>query len=477
MVLLKRAGRGELVLLCLLFLSGCAKFHPLPIDPPKVETEYRTRDLSDPGLRAYVEANSASKPSDWPPRVFDLETLTLVAFYFSPELDTARAHVKTTEAGIVTAGARPNPTVGTGGGYTDSPESPFLFRFTFDLPIETAGKRQYRIMRAERLTDAAQLALGETAWQVRARVRGALLDHLLAARELDLVRMEETVRSEAVALFERRLAVGEVSRPDVDTARTDLSNTRLRIRFLEGQVAETRTALAAALGLPVSSLHGVTFGWPNLERPPAEETVTPGEVHRAGLLNRLDVRRALAEYAAIEAALRLEIAKQYPDIRLVPGYAFDDAANKFTFIPSLILPIRNRNEGPIAEAEAQRKEAVARFLTLQARIIEETDRSLDRYRAALAEFSEADRTLRSLQDAREKAAQTAVEVGEMDRLTLVGFRLQSAAAARARLDALRRVQANLGALENAVQRPLGPAIPLPQVSVENPREKAKKDLP
>jgi outer membrane protein TolC len=37
------------------------------------------------------------------------------------------------------------------------------------------------------------------------------------------------------------------------------------------------------------------------------------------------VLAALADYAASEAALRLEIAKQYPDIHLNPGYQLDAA--------------------------------------------------------------------------------------------------------------------------------------------------------
>jgi len=37
----------------------------------------------------------------------------------------------------------------------------------------------------------------------------------------------------------------------------------------------------------------------------------------------VDVLGALCRYAASQAALQLEIAKQYPDIHLQPGYEFD----------------------------------------------------------------------------------------------------------------------------------------------------------
>ena len=116
----------------------------------------------------------------------NLDTLTLVAFYFHPDLDAARARLATAEAGVTTASTRPNPTISAGGGYTDSKAAPYVLRFGLDWLIETAGKREYRTQRARNLTQSARLSLGEAAWEVRSRVRSALLDHLLASCELDL---------------------------------------------------------------------------------------------------------------------------------------------------------------------------------------------------------------------------------------------------------------------------------------------------
>jgi outer membrane protein TolC len=65
----------------------------------------------------------------------------------------------------------------------------------------------------------------------------------------------------------------------------------------------------------------------------------------------------LAEYNASQSALQLEIAKQYPDIHLNPGYEFDQGDNKWSPGLTVTLPILNQNKGPIAEAEAKRTEA------------------------------------------------------------------------------------------------------------------------
>ena len=79
---------------------------------------------------------------------------------------------------------------------------------------------------------------------------------------------------------------------------------------------------------------------------------------------------ALADFAASQATLRLEIAKQYPDVRLSPGYQYDQGDNKWSLGLSVDLPVLNRNQGPIAEAKARRSEAAARFNAVQAKALE-----------------------------------------------------------------------------------------------------------
>ena len=178
-----------------------------------------------------------------------------------------------------------------------------------------------------------------------------------------------------------------------------------------------------------------------------------GNPARCGL-NRLDVRRALAQYAAAEANLQLEISKQYPDLQIGPGYTYEERNSFFTIGLSATLPVFNRNQGPIAEAEARRKEAAAAFMEKQAQVIAESERSFARYNAALKELAEADHSLRSLQDAQVHAMQRAIQLGEEDRLALNGVQLEHFVLAKMRLDAVARAQSALGELEDAVQRPL-----------------------
>jgi outer membrane protein TolC len=442
-------------------LCGCAAYRARPIDPVETQGRYQARTLSDPGLRAYMAANRPGRESS-EQAPLDLADLTLVAFYFHPALDIARARLSAAEAATVTAGALPNPTVSVTPEYAIDPRflSPWLVSVAIEMPIETAGKRGYRIARAQHLTEAARLELTESTWDARSRVRGALIEFLLAQDAVILRTAEEHARQELLDILERRLSLGDVARPFVDAARGDLAAARLAARAAEGRAAESRAVLAQALGVPLQALEGATIAWPEFRALPDGAGLDPVEAQRAGLLGRADIRRALASYAATEAALQLEIARQYPDVRLSPGYMFDQGENKFAIGLAVTLPVFNRNEGPIAEAEAARLESRARFLALQAAAIGEIDRAWTGYQAARAELSEA-HAARAAFEALERATEQAVAAGEEGRSALATVRVQHATSARIELEALGRARRTLGALEDALRLPLDPGIPLP----------------
>lgn len=446
------------VLLLPLVLTGCAarKYRPAPITPVESAARLEARSLNDPGLQKFIQTNLGRTP----PKVWNPAALTLAAIYYSPDLRIARATLKNSEAAIVTAGARPNPNLHIGPGYSGSPESPLFFESAFNVPIETAGKRGYRILQAVRQADSARLQLAEAGWQVAARVRSALLGLLIAERNLALLQQEQSIRTELVRLTDAQVNAGELASPILASARIDLTNVTLQARAAEGQLQQARADLAVAIGVPESALNGAQFIWPNFNHPPNDQAISAEGIQRAAVLNRLDLQRLLADYAAAEASLRLEVAKQYPDIQLGPGYNFEEGNNDYILGLSVTLPIFNRNQGPIAQAEAQREEAAALFSALQLQVIAQSESALEAYKSALAQLREAD-TLVAQQAQRERLASHSFNVGESDKLTLTGVLLQTTTTERARLDALNRARMALGNLENGVQRPLELAWQVP----------------
>jgi cobalt-zinc-cadmium efflux system outer membrane protein len=351
----------------------------------------------------------------------------------------------------------PNPTVHAGPQYREAISPNFAPRgigsFSLDLPIKTAGKRGYRIAEADRLADVARLAAGETAWTVRSRIRTALLQLLLDARGRDLAAQEEETLSQIAILFTQRVKAGGASQPELSLALSSVQGAKLKSAQANARVSEDRNVLSAALGLPVEALDGSGFSWPTLDSPPNQQSLSPKAIQSLALLNRIDLRRELAQYAAADEALKLEIAKQYPDINIAGGYSWEGGENIFELGPSAVLPVFNQNQGPIAEAEARRKELAAQFLAAQAAIIEQAQATLVRYRGALIAL-EAARSAADFQAKRLGQARRALVVGESDTVVLAETQLQDLAAQQSVLASLINAQTALGALEDSIQRPL-----------------------
>ena len=444
--------RISLVLLCL--LAGCARFKNEPISPAQTANALEGRTLDNPALRSFLETNLHRAFTNWPGQSWDFETLMLAAFYYHPSLDVARAQWMVAQAGKITAGERPNPTLSVAPAYntTTLTPSPWMAVGSLDIPIETAGKRKYRIAQSVGLSEAARLNIASVAWQVRSGVRRSLLD-LNAARETEtLLREQQALQAENLRLLERQREAGAVSAFEVAQAAITADSTRFALRDAERQSAEARVQLAAAIGIPASALDPVKLSFAGLGELPPEASLA--EARRQALLNRSDILSALAEYAASQSALQLEVAKQYPDVHLSPGYEFDQGDNKWSLGVSVTLPVLNQNKGPIAEAKARRAELAARFNALQATVLSEIDLALAGYHAALQKRSDVE-DLRDRLQKQEQRSQAMFELGEISKGDLVAQQLQLSASAQARLDAITKSQQALAQLEDALQGPLG----------------------
>jgi cobalt-zinc-cadmium efflux system outer membrane protein len=451
----RRAARGLLILVCAGPLAACAHFQPKPLSAAAGITGFESRSLTAPGLRAFLAANHVAAPA--PGAAWSLKALTLTAFHYQPALAEARRKLLAAQAARITAGERPNPSIAVTPGYDAGVPGaihPWIVPLSLEWPIETAGKRGYRLAQARHLAAAARWDLVGAVWQVRSQVRAALLALYAAHRSEALLAREQSARRNVVRLLAGQLRAGNVSSYEVAQARIELERIILARQAAAGRLRQARIALAGALGVPLRALDGARFSYADLRTFPLE--LTRARVRQQALLERADVRAALERYAASQSALQLQIARQWPDIRLGPGFAWNAqlAGDKqWELGLSLPLPVLNHNQGPIAEAEARRALAAAHFLTVQAAAITRIDGSLAAYGSARAQLMTADSLLHDL-DRQLRSVSAQVAAGEQQPLDLADARLTYEAGERDRLQALVRAQQALGRLEDAMQSPL-----------------------
>ncbi len=253
--------------------------------------------------------------------------------------------------------------------------------------------------------------------------------------------------------MEQQFQAGAISAAEALPMRLALERAQLDAADAQRLRTEARSHLAEALGLPLVALTEVDFKFELNDPMLSAQELTTAQIRREALLSRPDILSALAEYRASESALRLEIAKQYPDVHLQPGYEFDQGDNKWGLGFTIELPVLNQNQGPIAQARARRQESAAKFEALQARVLAEIDRALELFRTTQSNSA----LLRALAETAAERLQTAEQQfksGAIDQTEVQNSRLEAVSARLIQLDGQIKFQQAVGALENAIQRPL-----------------------
>ncbi len=423
-------------------MAACKSYHAKPI-----KIEQGVGEFSGRTLASALQAQGEKVPGKW-----DLAHLAMAARELHGDLRLARAQAVTAKAALLAAGLRPNPSLGfapelavPGGGL------PWVMGFTLDIPVETGGKRPARVVKAVAEAQTAALHVAEVTWLNRSKLRKSWIELHGSLRRLEVIEKQLGVQDETVNFLDAQVKAGELARPVLLQSRLLVTQTKLLAATARKQAVEAQADVAVEIGVPQSGLQHVTFDFSRLEQPPA--LPSSRILRQAGATQRPDVLSALAEYVAAEAALRLEVAKQYPDVHLGPGYQFDQGVNKWAFGLNLTLPVFDRNQGAIAEAEARRAEAAVKVESAQVKALGEVDRALVSYEACKQRQQTAE-TLLTEQRQQLESALALVKAGEGDRLSALSAQVELSAAELGRVEAAIETQLALGAVEDAAQRPL-----------------------
>lgn len=267
-----------------------------------------------------------------------------------PREDVAVAEALTRQAGF-----RPNPEVsleveniaGTG---VFSGLQATDFTLAASLPIELGGKRRARVRAAQ-----AELAV--------ARLRGDLtIAGLgLAVRERYVAAIAAQARVElAQGIVERNIELARIARVLVEVGRepplrslraqSELAEAQAELKAAQAEALATRFALGALWGQDAAPQVPTTF--PAIEPPYSLLADYRG----------IELRLAAAEREALQADVARERSLRVPDPTVSAGVRRFQESNDQAFLVgvSIPLPLRNKNQGAIAAAEARVRAATAR---------------------------------------------------------------------------------------------------------------------
>ena len=323
-----------------------------------------------------------------------VDELVARALADNPELRAARREIDAALGRLRQAGLRPNPMLELGGQKALSPDNNLTAMLTF--PLDLNGRKEGRVAVAERELAMKRAQVGDRERRLRGEVRmkaGEVLaaqrnlrvtDGLLQVNRQALGIVQERVKQGAAPALEENLALVEVNRLDASqkllASRVEVAT--LQLKALAGMTPDAPLSLRGDLSATVA-------------------TADRGEAVTRALAGRADLEAARADAAASRARILKEQAEGRWDASVNLGYmrqdfGFDlmgltaqgqtrpiqDVFHYFGGGVSIMLPVRNRNQGNIAAARAEADAAERRveFATLTVR--QEVEAAFVQYEAA-----------------------------------------------------------------------------------------------
>lgn len=451
--------RRLFLLVGVLACQACQHVPPAPIDPAGNADRLEQRSLDDPAVTSALTRYGQPVPDD---ARWSLDQLTVAAWTLRTDVGVAEAQLAAARAATRVDGQRPNPTVDNSAERVtnDTPSvSPWVLGAGLGLKIETAGKRHIRARRARAREQAFEAQLGQVLWSARAAVRDALLARSFADRTLALDDDEVRLRRAYLDWVDTRLELGAATSQERLLAAEALSQIQSQRGLDRAQLASASAALAAAVGLTPAQFSNVAPASPDLETLPDLGTEDLGAARDAALVNRVDVRRALADYRVAEQDLRAAVAAQYPDISLGPGYLVDQGDRKLTLNLSLPVPLFHSGAAAIDSAVAARAVAAVQFDQVQASALAQIDTGFALYRATRGALTAAEDAEREAQS-QLRTAQQRMDAGAANRGDVLGAEINLLVRRRNTLAARRALVDALGAVEDGIQQPLYPSSSL-----------------
>lgn len=440
-----------------ILLTACSFQHyqPKPIDSIAIAQRFEHKNPAGEPFHLYL-VNNGYLSSQFPIQQWGLDELTYCALFFHPSLDVARAQWRATASSEAAAFEKTTPSINSHVSHSNQANqdiSPFALGLSIDIPIDTVNKREIRIDNARHLSLAAKLEIAQTAWELRNQVAQSLNEYQLNQQLIKLLLDEQDLRQQIVNIYQKRVNLGVASNVELSTAKLQFQITNAELSTRQQAQLSNLSKLASNLGLPLAKVESLKLSDSSPELTLLISQEKSSNLQTTALLNRVDIRIALEKYAASEAKLKLEIAKQYPDITISPGYAYEFGDRIWSLGLSSLLNFLNKNKLAIAEATQLREVEAAQFEALQTKVIAEANIAsvaVSQSQQALAQ----QQALLLQQQRNTQRMQRKLAAGEIDRLEFTYGKFENIVAEKNVALAKFQLNAALNQLENALQIPL-----------------------
>jgi outer membrane protein, heavy metal efflux system len=341
----KNIALAPLGLALILGVTGCASSY---------EAAWPSQSPSGADLPAYRPSRSPDKDSGPPaqPEVLTLRQALELALLHNPDLRVFAWEVRAREAHALQAGLLPNPEIGTevenfaGTGPLEGLDASEITIGLSQL-IELGGDRRRRRDVAVRETDLAGWDYESVRLDIFTGTAQTFASVLAAQERLSLA---DSLRNRARQFYQSvasRVEAGKVSALAERRALVVRSSAEIQFQRAVGGLAAARSRLAALWGSPEALFHEVAGALEEVTQVPSLEVLS------GFLIRNPDVARWETEMELRRADAALARARRVPDPVISVGTRRlkDVGESALTAGVSIPLPLFNRNQGAIREAE------------------------------------------------------------------------------------------------------------------------------
>jgi cobalt-zinc-cadmium efflux system outer membrane protein len=298
-----------------------------------------------------------------------------------------RFNVSVADAGVVTAGLRPNPVLTASlmrpdETLVDAGISPHEQVIRTDYLIERGDKREWRLNQAALAKSIVTLQLENTIRTLRLDVESAFIDLQLAEQNLSLAQGNLTAFNNLVQINSERVRAGDLSQ-------VELSRSQLAALQFQNDVRQQETKLRVAK-IRLGTLLGRGSGSDAIDvTGDLRKDVQPldyEQLRRQALDARPDVRALRADQARSVADTRLQLANGTVDYTISGEYHRQEGSavrgNSYGVFLSVPLPIFSRNQGEVARARVQQQQTRTKVQALEQDIASEVANAYAEYSAS-----------------------------------------------------------------------------------------------
>jgi outer membrane protein, heavy metal efflux system len=334
--------------------AGCTTYEADPVEPLEILRaldEVRLDGVNHDEVAAVVSALDVSDG-------LSLLEASAIAVRRNPSLTALRADLGVAEAQLMQAGLLSDPVIGWSAGdpiadtiiegKVDSTSWLTGFSLSWALPRPGELDAEEGVAHAQIQGSAARLAGAE--WQVVREVQLAYVRLLVGRARLAQNRRLLEISNRTRDFFTRARQAGAATALEEGLAKVAANTAQADLLGAQTQELQARQTLNGLLGLPPDhewKLQDSLDRFVPTDRP--EEDAQ--QLVRESLERRPDLQEVLAEYQRAEEQLRLECARQWPQIEIGTGLAIQ-------------IPIFSKFNQPAIETAQRRRRAARTQVTV-----------------------------------------------------------------------------------------------------------------